>query len=357
MKRLFLLFIIGILAILDSVISLHSISRVRISRSDLRVSTSSTGNRMDPSGTNTVTVNTGSLKKGQEEPIDYSHVEGQRNPEEWQTSVAPCRDVVYARALEVQMDMIRQLGMKEVEIEDRFKLRFSNVKQARIANMQYEGSRFRKVRLTYFDAGPNVQVFNALWMPSFEYDVPMLGVDLISLGKQRVLSVIDMQPLHPDEPYSQKYIQTEKVTGIRAKYPDLQGKLSGKIYDDTSFFSANMLFGRFTDETKLKPVVHPAHAEYLAAYHEMVASAIPNNDLEAMAVVRERQAAYDKYSAEKDPAVGLFDSYFGKEWSDAFVHNFLFSLCREGYGSEQVHSNPVHKFNINASDGTHQPDP
>ena len=158
MKRLFLLFIIGILAILDSVISLHSISRVRISRSDLRVSTSSTGNRMDPSGTNTVTVNTGSLKKGQEEPIDYSHVEGQRNPEEWQTSVAPRRDVVYARALEVQMDMIRQLGMKEVEIEDRFKLRFSNVKQARIANMQYEGSRFRKVRLTYFDAGPNVQV-------------------------------------------------------------------------------------------------------------------------------------------------------------------------------------------------------
>ena len=74
---------------------------------------------MDPSGTNTVTVNTGSLKKGQEEPIDYSHVEGQRNPEEWQTSVAPRRDVVYARALEVQMDMIRQLGMKEVEIEDR----------------------------------------------------------------------------------------------------------------------------------------------------------------------------------------------------------------------------------------------
>ena len=99
-----------------------------------------------------------------------------------------------------------------------------------------------------------LQVFNALWMPSFEYDVPMLGVDLISLGKQRVLSVIDMQPLHPDEAYSKKYIQRSEISGIKAKYPDLHGKLSGKIYDDTSFFSSNMLFGRFTDETKLKPV-------------------------------------------------------------------------------------------------------
>ena len=207
------------------------------------------------------------------------------------------------------------------------------MKQARIANMQYEGSRFRKVRLTYFDAGPNVQVGikNNSWLrplllpvlpltppvPShisycrclmpcgcpFEYDVPMLGVDLISLGKQRVLSVIDMQPLHPDEAYSKNTYKEVKSQGSKQSIPTYIGKLSGKIYDDTSFFSSNMLFGRFTDETKLKPVVHPAHAEYLAAYHEMVASATPNNDPKARAIVRERQAAYDKYSAEKDPAV------------------------------------------------------
>jgi len=182
----------------------------------------------------------------------------------------------------------------------------------------------------------------------------MLGVDLISLGKQRILSVIDMQPLHPDAEYSAKYIETPTISGIKAKYPDLQGKLSGKIYDDTSFFSKNMLFGRFTDESKLKPVVNPAHREYLAAYHEMVATAIPNKDEKSKAVVRARQAAYDRYSAEKDPAVGLFDSYFGKEWSEAFVHNFLFGLCREadsgdscGMGHE-IKTTPVHQFKIDS---------
>ena len=60
-------------------------------------------------------------------------------------------------------------------------------------------------------------MFNSLWYPNFEYDIPLLGVDLISLGKSRVLSVIDFQPLHPTEEYSSKYIS--HLSNIRAKYP------------------------------------------------------------------------------------------------------------------------------------------
>jgi 15,16-dihydrobiliverdin:ferredoxin oxidoreductase len=74
-------------------------------------------------------------------------------------------------------------------------------------------------RLTYFDAGDNVQVYNSLWYPNFEYDLPMLGIDLISLGKSRVLSVIDFQPLHPTEEYSEKYIS--HLSEIRNKYPGI----------------------------------------------------------------------------------------------------------------------------------------
>ena len=186
-----------------------------------------------------------------------------------------------------------------------------------------------------------------MWMPRYEYDVPMLGVDLISLGKSRVLSVVDMQPLYPDEDYSRRYIEREEINAIKAKYPDLQGKLSGKIYDDTSFFSKNMLFGRFTDESKVKSVVHAAHEEYLSAYHNMVRSALPNKDPAAMAAVKERQVAYDVYSAEKDPAVGLFDAYFGKAWSDEFVHSFLFGLSREGAEGQATEAKPpVHQFKL-----------
>jgi 15,16-dihydrobiliverdin:ferredoxin oxidoreductase len=65
----------------------------------------------------------------------------------------------------------------------------------------------------------STQVFNSLWYPSYEYDVPMFGIDLISLGKSRVLSVIDFQPIHPTAEYSEKYISN--MTDVRAKYPGM----------------------------------------------------------------------------------------------------------------------------------------
>jgi hypothetical protein len=181
----------------------------------------------------------------------------------------------------------------------------------------------------------------------------MFGADLISLGKNRILNVIDFQPLHPTEEYASKYIH--QLSNIRNKYPDLHGVLSGKIYDDTSFFSKNMLFGRFTDSSKVMPVVMPAFEEYFDAYLGMMRESRPNSSSDAMKVVRERQQAYDIYSALKDPAVGLFDAYFGKEWSDEFVHDFLFELCRQGkdpshHEAYKGNSAPaVHSFAINSA--------
>ena len=36
------------------------------------------------------------------------------------------------------------------------------------------------------------------------------------------------------------------------------------------------------------------------------------------------QKDYDQYSAERDPASGLFSSYFGHDWSERFLYEFLF---------------------------------
>ena len=258
----------------------------------------------------------------------------------WDISIKESRELTYMPMLNSALDVLKGLGMEEVAIDKKFVFQESSVKPARIGNVCFRNDKFRKVRLTYFDAGDGVQVFNCLFYPSFEYDIPLLGVDLISLGLNRVLSVIDFQPLHPTEEYSSKYISD--LENIRIKYPDLQGTLSGKIYDDTSFFSKQMLFGRFTDESKVKSVVFPAFREYLMAYINLMDSAVPSNKIEDVKIVQERQMAYDKYSAEKDPAVGLFDAYFGKEWSKSFVHDYLFTLSTAPAGE----ISPVHKFQV-----------
>ena len=76
----------------------------------------------------------------------------------WATSVSPTRKLAYMPALETQLDLIRALGMTCVSIEEQFVHRSSNVKAARIGNLCFTHPRFRKVRLTYFDAGESVQV-------------------------------------------------------------------------------------------------------------------------------------------------------------------------------------------------------
>jgi len=280
----------------------------------------------------------------------------------WTNSIEEKRELVYMPMLAKQLEVMAQLGMVEEPLPESFAYRTSTVKPARIGNVCFHNDRFRKVRLTYFDAGDSVQVFNALWYPKFEYDMPMLGIDLISLGKGRVLTVVDFQPLHPTADYHAKHIAP--LTAIRNKYPDLQGTLSGKIYDDTSFFSKNMLFGRFTDESKLESVVRPAFNEYLDAYVAAMAVAVPDARPDSMEAVRQRQAAYDAYSALKDPAVGLFDAYFGKEWSADFVHDFLFTMSgasRDAHGADApaaagtaaaaAPKAPAHAFKIDATTG------
>jgi len=39
----------------------------------------------------------------------------------------------------------------------------------------------------------------------------------------------------------------------------------------------------------------------------------------------EKIKEYDSYSAERDPAAGLFAAMYGKEWAEDFIHDFLFS--------------------------------
>lgn len=262
----------------------------------------------------------------------------------WGTSVVPDRELTYMRMAMHQLNLLKQLGFEQVDLGEVHGGRTSIDKHGRLLNMHFKNSVFRKVRMTYFDAGNHVQVFNTLWYPRYEYDAPMLGIDLISLGKNRVLNVLDFQPIQPDREYAEKYIKPLK--DIRSRYAELQGTLSGKIYDDVSFFSEGMLFGRFKDESQTQSVVLPAFKETLAAYVDLCSTLTANTDPESMRLVQDRQRAYDTYSAAKDPAVGIFGGYFGAEWAHEFIHKFLFEL------SEPTTDAPTHNFHVDAEGKT-----
>ena len=79
----------------------------------------------------------------------------------WVSSINPTRTLSYMPMFESALKKVHSLpGIKELPLESKFVYRTSDVKPARIGNMLFQNEHFRKIRMTYFDAGDSVQVNN-----------------------------------------------------------------------------------------------------------------------------------------------------------------------------------------------------
>ena len=203
----------------------------------------------------------------------------------------------------------------ESNVSDRGKNR------ATIQSWCYQCPQLRKIRYTYIDAGETAQVFNSVMYPSHHYDVPLLGIDFLSFGKKKILVVLDFQPLFRDRAYQEKYI--EPMREIRDKYNELAQNLEMKFYDANQYFSKYLLFAKTDAETVVNRLF-PAYQEYIQLYWETLEAAQPLTNPDDIQRIVKAQQDYDQYSAERDPAHGLFSSYFGSEWSEKFLYDFLF---------------------------------
>lgn len=192
---------------------------------------------------------------------------------------------------------------------------------ATIQSWCYQCPEFRKIRYTYIDAGTSAQILNSVIYPSHNYDLPLLGIDFLSFGQVKNLIVMDFQPLFQDPAYLEKYIDPLKV--LHDRYPDLAQNLEMKFYDANQYFSKYLLFAK-TDAETVRTRVFDAFKDYLKLYWQMIYEAKPLRDFQASQRVVRAQQDYDRYSAERDPASGLFSSYFGHEWAERFLYEFLF---------------------------------
>jgi 15,16-dihydrobiliverdin:ferredoxin oxidoreductase len=192
---------------------------------------------------------------------------------------------------------------------------------ANIKSWCYQCPELRKIRYTYIDADASAQIFNSVIYPSYHYDLPLLGIDFLSFGKVKNLIVMDFQPLFQDEAYLKKYIHPLK--SLHEKYPDLAQNLEMKFYDANQYFSKYLLFAK-TDSETVKTRVFEAFQDYLDLYWSLLDKSVPLSDPAEIQRIVKAQKDYNQYSADRDPASGLFSSYFGHEWAERFLYGFLF---------------------------------
>eukprot|EP00633_Aureoumbra_lagunensis_P014303 CAMPEP_0197348784 /NCGR_PEP_ID=MMETSP0893-20130614/8896_1 /TAXON_ID=44058 ORGANISM="Aureoumbra lagunensis, Strain CCMP1510" /NCGR_SAMPLE_ID=MMETSP0893 /ASSEMBLY_ACC=CAM_ASM_000539 /LENGTH=295 /DNA_ID=CAMNT_0042859599 /DNA_START=200 /DNA_END=1083 /DNA_ORIENTATION=- len=282
----------------------------------------------------------------------------------WEQSMSnKSAPLLYMSLYKHQLERLEAMGAKELELPDHLAFAANEAKGSRMGSRCFliDGI-FRRIRMTYFDGGTSIQVFNSLWYPSLDRsDAPLLGIDLLSFGANkanRLLCVIDAQPSAGRNPQTQQVSHdTSRLAAIHAKYVNtLGGTPSAKWYEDSRYFSSQMLYG--TTETLggldgIAQTLLPAFQSYLDAYIDLVTS-VDCNRIEKIQehtdLTLERHAAYDEFNAARDPAHKLFTSYFGEHFAHDYVHNFLFSLSSSSKSSSLSSSlsssskDPAHKL-------------
>jgi 15,16-dihydrobiliverdin:ferredoxin oxidoreductase len=147
--------------------------------------------------------------------------------------------------------------------------------------------------------------------------LPLLGIDLLSFGSSKILCVVDFQPLSQEAEYLERH--TGMLAPVYERIREKCGHMSAKFFDETQFFSKYLVFYRSSlgaqEPTLQVPTgrLWEVYLEYVDIYLKALNGAQANEDADAMAYVQSRQDAYDQYNADRDPAIKLFNTYFGTE--------------------------------------------
>ena len=191
----------------------------------------------------------------------------------------------------------------------------------------FKSPKLRQIRAAHVQGGNSLQVLNFVIFPQPNYDLPFFGADLVTLPGGHLIA-LDMQPLFRDNPeYQQKY--TEPILPIfqaHQQYLEWGGDFPEEAQP---FFSPAFLWTRPQETEIVQTRVFAAFKDYLQAYLDFVNQAELISDREQQKSILAAQKRYINYRAEKDPARGMFTRLYGSEWTEEYIHGFLFDLERK----------------------------
>jgi phycoerythrobilin:ferredoxin oxidoreductase len=190
----------------------------------------------------------------------------------------------------------------------------------------YCAPKLRQIRAAHVQGSEALQVLNFVIFPELNYDLPFFGADLVTLPGGHLIA-LDMQPLFRDDPnYQDKYTQPLWKT-----FQKHQQHLSwgGDFPEEARpFFSPAFLWTRPQETEIVETRVFEAFKDYLQAYLDFTEAAEPASEAE-LPEIQSAQLRYLRYRAEKDPARGMFQRFYGAEWTEEYIHGFLFDLERK----------------------------
>ncbi len=199
--------------------------------------------------------------------------------------------------------------------------------QVLTTSVAWQSSKLRQIRAAHVQGGNSLQVLNFVIFPQPTYDLPFFGADLVTLPGGHLIA-LDMQPLFRDDPaYQAKY--TQPILPIFQAHQQHLAWGGDFPEEAKPFFSPAFLWTRPQETEVVETRVFAAFKDYLQAYLDFVDRAEPVTDTQKLEEILQAQLRYIGYRAEKDPARGMFTRLYGEEWTEEYIHGFLFDLERK----------------------------
>lgn len=188
----------------------------------------------------------------------------------------------------------------------------------------FKSDKLRQIRAAHVQGGSLFQVLNLVIFPKLNYDLPFFGADLVTLPGGHLIA-IDMQPLFSqNQAYQAKY--SEPIMPMFHKYQQDLPWGGDFPQEAQQYFSPAFLWTRPSQSEVVESKVFAAFCDYLDAYINFVEQAEEVKDQQQLSAILQAQKSYTNYRAEKDPARGMLTRLYGSEWTEKYIHGFLFDL-------------------------------
>jgi hypothetical protein len=182
----------------------------------------------------------------------------------------------------------------------------------------YRGERVAYARFVNVQ-GAGLEIGNILCLSAPAYPLPILGVDLVGLGKDTVVAVADLSPIlgQPDD-RDGRVRQLDGLASRRARGPALPsgGELPAWC---KAWFSPHALFARVPSSQHAD--VARAVEDYWRAYADLAVAAEPGAGTTR---VEDAQRAYCVAHIEHDRGLQMLRKMFDPDLADRFLREVLF---------------------------------
>jgi hypothetical protein len=169
-----------------------------------------------------------------------------------------------------------------------------------------------------------IQVLNFVVIPSDETNLPVLGIDLVTLPGGRNLLLLDAQPMVLPNPYEEHWNEwhSQYVLGNRAfpwggDFPEPVKKYVSKYALWTRLQS--------DDDEVADPIsiIQNDVWEVFTSHLDLYLDLLQNSSAQDIQGVND-QSGYLEYRRSTDPAKPMLNALYGPEWTDKLLDQVLF---------------------------------